>query len=82
MSKLSNYLRKRREELRITQLDIAREFNVTDRAIAHYEKGRRLPTLKTLLKYSRIYHVSIYKLIDFQIEDINEGETNDTNKNR
>lgn len=81
MSKLSDFLLKRRHELRITQVELAQWFNLTDRAIANYEKGRREPSLEILLKYSRVYHVSIYKLVDLRIEDIKGGEVSDTNKN-
>ena len=81
MSKLSDFLLKRRHELRMTQVELAQWFNLTDRAIANYEKGRREPSLEIMLKYSRVYHVSIYKLVDLRIEDIKEGETNDINKN-
>lgn len=81
MSKLSDFLLKRRHELRMTQVELAQWFNLTDRAIANYEKGRREPSLEVLLKYSRVYHVSIYKLVDLRIEDIKGGETNDVNKN-
>ena len=81
MSKLSDFLLKRRHELRMTQVELAQWFNLTDRAIANYEKGRREPSLEIMLKYSRVYHVSIYKLVDLRIEDIKGGETNDTNKN-
>lgn len=72
---------KRRHELRMTQVELAQWFNLTDRAIANYEKGRREPSLEIMLKYSRVYHVSIYKLVDLRIEDIKGGETNDINKN-
>lgn len=81
MSKLSDFLLKRRHELRMTQVELAQWFNLTDRVIANYEKGRREPSLEIMLKYSRVYHVSIYKLVDLRIEDIKGGETNDVNKN-
>ena len=81
MSKLSDFLLKRRHELRMTQVELAQWFNLTDRAIANYEKGRREPSLEIMLKYSRVYHVSIYKLVDLLIEDIKEGNSNDVNKN-
>ena len=81
MSKLSDFLLKRRHELRMTQVELAQWFNLTDRAIANYEKGRREPSLEIMLKYSRVYHVSIYKLVNLRIEDIKGGETNDVNKN-
>ncbi len=81
MSKLSDFLLKRCHELRMTQVELAQWFNLTDRAIANYEKGRREPSLEIMLKYSRVYHVSIYKLVNLRIEDIKGGETNDVNKN-
>jgi len=74
-------LLKRRHELRMTQVELAQWFNLTDRAIANYEKGRREPSLEIMLKYSRVYHVSIYKLVNLRIEDIKGGEINDVNKN-
>ena len=81
MSKLSDFFLKRRHELRMTQVELAQWFNLTDRAIANYEKGRREPSLEIMLKYSRVYHVSIYKLVNLRIEDIKGGEINDVNKN-
>ena len=81
MSKLSDFLLKRRHELRMTQVELAQWFNLTDRAIANYEKGRREPSLEIMLKYTRVYHVSIYKLVNLRIEDIKGGEINDVNKN-
>ena len=81
MSKLTDYLRKRRKELGITQFELSQLLNLSDGAVAKYETEDRIPRLEVLLKYSRVYHVSIYKLVDLLIEDIKEGETNDVNKN-
>lgn len=80
MSKLTDYLRKRRKELGMTQAELSQLLNLSDGAVAKYETEARIPRLEVLLKYSRVYHVSIYKLVDLRIEDIKEGETNDTNK--
>ena len=81
MSKLTDYLRKRRKELGITQFELSQLLNLSDGAVAKYETEDRIPRLEVLLKYSRVYHVSIYKLVDLRIEDIKEGVTNDVNKN-
>ena len=81
MSKLTDYIRKRRKELGITQFELSQLLNLSDGAVAKYETEDRIPRLEVLLKYSRVYHVSIYKLVDLRIEDIKEGETNDVNKN-
>lgn len=81
MSKLSDYLRILRKNLNMTQAEMAHVTGVARDSIGKYELGKRTPKLKTLLKYSRICHISIYKLVDLRIEDIKEGETNDANKN-
>lgn len=81
MSKLTDYLRKKRKELGMTQFELSQLLNLSDGAVAKYETEARTPGLEVLLKYSRVYHVSIYKLVDLRIEDIKGGETNDINKN-
>lgn len=81
MSKLSDYLLKRRHELRMTQTELANKTGLTRQAVSLYEIEKREPSLEILLKYSRVYHVSIYKLVDLRIEDIKGDETNDANKN-
>lgn len=81
MSKLTDYLRKRRKELGMTQFQLSQLLNLSDGAVAKYETEARIPGLEVLLKYSRVYEVSIYKLVNLRIEDIKEGETNGTNKN-
>lgn len=81
MTKLSDYLLKRRHELRMTQTELANKTGLTRQAVSLYEIEKREPSLEILLKYSRVYHVSIYKLVDLRIEDIKGGEVNDTNKN-
>lgn len=81
MSKLSDFLLKRRHELRMTQTELANKTGLTRQAVSLYEIEKREPSLEILLKYSRVYHVSIYKLVDLRIEDIKGGEVNDTNKN-
>lgn len=77
MSKLTDYLRKRRKELGMTQFQLSQLLNLSDGAVAKYETEAHIPGLEVLLKYSRVYHVSIYKLVNLRIEDIKEGETND-----
>ncbi|AXX75112.1 helix-turn-helix transcriptional regulator [Limosilactobacillus reuteri] len=81
MTKLSDYLLKRRHELRMTQTELANKTGLTRQAVSLYEIEKREPSLEILLKYSRVYHVSIYKLVDLRIEDIKGGEVNDVNKN-
>lgn len=77
MSKLTDYLRKRRKELGMTQFQLSQLLNLSDGAVAKYETEARIPGLEVLLKYSRVYKVSIYKLVNLRIEDIKKGETNE-----
>lgn len=77
MSHLSEFLVKRRHELEMTQKELASKGGISTDAIAKYERGTRRPKLEVLLKCSRVYHVSIYKLVDLEIEDIKGGGRND-----
>lgn len=65
----------------MTQTELANKTGLTRQAVSLYEIEKREPSLEILLKYSRVYHVSIYKLVDLRIEDIKGGEVNDVNKN-
>lgn len=77
MGKLSSYLLKQRKKLRMTQAEVAQEICVSESAVGKYERNERVPRIKTLLGYSRLFHVSIYKLVDLEIEDIKEVHGNE-----
>ena len=53
--KPSNYLRSERRRAALSQADIAELLREGVRAISRYERGRRLPPLKTALAYEAIY---------------------------
>ena len=57
MSLLGDSLTRRREELKLTQLEVAELVNTTTRAISDYETGKRVPTLKRILELSNAYQV-------------------------
>ena len=78
---LSTFLVKARHRLGKTQKEIAKELGLSEQVVQKHEVGQRNPSLKAMMKYSRIYHIDIYKLVDLAIKDIKEGETNDANKN-
>ena len=77
MSPLSEFLVKQRRDLGLTQAEIARKIEISPDAVTKHESAKRRPKIEYLLKYSRLYHVSIYKLIDLEIEDIKEAEHDD-----
>ena len=77
MSKLSNYLLKRRKELQLTQIQVAKEIKTSDRAISQHENGKRRPRLEKMMMYSKLYRVPIHKLYDLAIEDVKEMKKNE-----
>jgi transcriptional regulator with XRE-family HTH domain len=56
MSKLPHYLKAERKRSSLTQTDVAALFGIESASkISRYERGTRLPTLKTALAYEVIF---------------------------
>ena len=67
--KLADKLRRLRENLGLSQGDIAARIGVKDRAsISGYERGEREPPLPTLLAYARLGKVRVEVLIDDELD--------------
>ncbi|HXI25309.1 MAG TPA: helix-turn-helix transcriptional regulator [Pyrinomonadaceae bacterium] len=67
--KLADKLRQLREELEMSQGDIAAKVGVKDRAsISGYERGEREPPLPVLLAYARLGKVRVENLIDDELD--------------
>jgi transcriptional regulator with XRE-family HTH domain len=56
----ANRLRKFRKEAGYSQLAVARMIGVTPTQLMEWEKGKRMPSIRFLLKLSVVYH----RLID------------------
>ena len=56
-------LKKIRKERNLNQLKVAIDLNISREALSHYENGKRNPDIKTLLKMSDYFGVSIDYLI-------------------
>ncbi|MBB1070070.1 helix-turn-helix transcriptional regulator [Limosilactobacillus sp. RRLNB_1_1] len=54
-----NYIKEQRNNLGLTQAEIAKELHVTRQTISNWEQGKSYPDLDTLVKISDIYKVSI-----------------------
>ena len=52
-----------RKEKGLTQQELADTLNVTDRAVSHWENGRRLPDISLLKELSKIFNVTIDEII-------------------
>ncbi len=59
-------LKTAREELGLTQPQVAEKLNVSVSTIGMYEQGRREPDLDTLIKFSDILHTSILTLLGIE----------------
>jgi len=67
--KLADKLRRLRENLGMSQGDIAAKIGVKDRAsISGYERGEREPPLPTLLAYARLGKLKVEVLIDDELD--------------
>jgi DNA-binding XRE family transcriptional regulator len=51
--KLGKKIKLARVELDLTQTDLAREIEATQKSISHYEAGASLPSLETLVKIAK-----------------------------
>lgn len=60
--KVGRFICKLRKEKNMTQQELADKLNVTDRAISHWENGRRLPDYSLLSELCDILNVSINEL--------------------
>ena len=62
-NELPNVLKQLRTENNLTQSQIAKEINISQRAYAFYEKGERDPSIETLIKLADYYKVPLDILV-------------------
>ncbi len=61
--RIGHFIAKLRKEKNLTQQELADQLYVTDRAVSHWENGRRLPDISLLKNISDILGVSVNELI-------------------
>ena len=61
--KVGKFIAKLRKEKGMTQEELAKKLNVTDRAISHWENGRRLPDIFLFKSICEIFNISVNELI-------------------
>lgn len=59
----SNRLKQLREDLGITQEELAKRLNLTQSTIAYYENGRKTPTLENAIIIAKIFNISLDYLV-------------------
>ena len=69
--KIGQLIRKLRSESGLTQLQLAEQMHVSDKAVSKWERGCGCPDVSLLTELSRFFHVDIEKLLS---GDLNENE--------
>ena len=76
----SHRLKQLREDLGLTQDELAKQLNLTQSTIAYYESGRKMPTLENAIIIAKILNTSLDYLVgisNFQdYKWIKENENN------
>jgi len=62
--KTGQFLKKLRNEKGLTQEQLAREFNVTNRSVSRWETGSNLPDISLLVDIADFYDVDVREIID------------------
>lgn len=62
-SELPTMLKILRTESNLTQTEIAKKINVSQRAYSFYEKGEREPSIETLIKLAEYYKIPLDVLV-------------------
>ena len=62
--KTGKFIANLRKEKNMTQQELAEKLNVTDRAISHWENGRRLPDISLLKELGDVFNVTIDEIIN------------------
>ncbi|HPR24345.1 MAG TPA: helix-turn-helix transcriptional regulator [Bacillota bacterium] len=62
--KIGSFLKKLRKEKRLTQEQLAEEFNVAGRTVSRWETGNNMPDLSLLVKIADYYDVDIREVIN------------------
>ena len=61
---VGHFIAELRKEKNMTQAELADELCVTDRAVSHWENGRRLPDISLLKMLSEVFEVSITEILN------------------
>ena len=63
MLKTGAYLRKLRNQKKLTQEELAEKFGVTRRSVSRWETGNNLPDIDILIEMSKFYNVELKDLL-------------------
>lgn len=64
----AKYLQFLRKSHGYTQDDLAQKLNISRQAVSKWETGTTIPDLDTLLKLSKLYHITINEMLEPKIQ--------------
>ncbi len=74
--KIGMLLQRLRKEKNLTQLELAKELNVTHQSVSKWEKGDSIPDISILSSLASFYHITVDELIKGELNQ-NEEKVND-----
>ena len=60
---LGKYIAKKRKEKQITQKELAKRLNVTDKAVSRWERGIGFPDINTLEPLADVFGITLTELM-------------------
>lgn len=67
--KIGKLIYKLRKEKQMTQLQLAEQMNISDKAVSKWERGLGCPEISLLPELSKIFDVDLEKLLSGELED-------------
>ncbi len=61
--KIGNIISRRRNELNMTQRELADKLFITDKAVSKWERGLSFPDISILIPLAEVLNVSLYDLL-------------------
>lgn len=75
LNKISNFIKRKRKELGITQEELAAKLFVTEKAISRWETGRGTPDNSLLIPLSKELKIKVSELLNGEEKKQNKKET-------
>jgi len=70
-----NTFKKYREQNNMTQEELAKKIGMTQRMIAYYESGEKIPSGKTILRLKKLFNISADELLsDYTPNSLNSSD--------
>ncbi len=67
--KIGQLIYRLRKENRLTQLQLAEQLGVSDKAVSKWERGMGCPDVSLLTDLSNIFHVDLEKLLSGEMDE-------------